>query len=250
MKKASLVIALLALATLAPEARAEEAEKAWSLDTTVGFFSDYMFRGTNLYDGSSIQPATTFSYDTGAGVISANLWMHLSGEGDRQDSKFTELDGMVSYAIDLKPVSLKVGHYWYTYPDSSDTINDTAEFFAGVAFDDSECNSFFTLSPSLTVYQDYRDFDSQYYELGFSHAVETDSLGKGFTATPYVTFGFGTNAEKIYADEQGLMQVTYGVSTELPLGDFTVVPSVNYTHKVDDATVNELWFGGNLNYSF
>lgn len=228
----------------------EEASKPLTLDTTVGVVSDYMFRGFNLYDGTAIQPAATLTYDTGAGKVAGNLWMHLSAEGDRQAEKFTEIDGTVSYQIELAPATLKVGHIWYTFPDNSDAIVDSAEFFANVVFDDSEFNPLFSVTPSFTVYEDYRAVDGQDDELSFSHLFEPEALGKGFNATPYVTFGFATNSDKVYDDDSGLMQVTYGVSSELALGDFSVVPSLNYTSKVDDATVNEFWFAGNLNYSF
>lgn len=206
------------------------------------FYSDYMFRGFNLYDGVSIQPATSVSLDFGqAGALSAGLWGHLSAEGDRKAEGFTELDETVEYSISLGVASLAVGHVWYTYPINDDDIADTAEVYGSVSLD-------VPASPSLTVYHDYREFDVQYYSLGFEHTLEIPALGEGFAMTPYVDFGFATNAEKVYSDDSGLMHVTYGLAFDLPLGDVSVTPSLNYNSKVDDLTTNEFFVGFGLSY--
>lgn len=244
------------LASTAPLAHAEDAPAAdataaeegpLSIDLTASVVTDYMFRGQNLYDGIAIQPYAAVTFDTGVGSIGGSLWMHLPAEGDRQDEKFTELDESLWYEIGLEPVTLKVGHLWYTYPDDSDPIKDTAEFFASVALDDSEWNPV-SLAPTLTYYKDYREIDYNIFELGMSHKIETDALGKGFNTTPYVTFGFVSNGDTVYEDD-GLAYVNVGTSFELALGDITVVPSLNYTFEVDDNTTNEFWAALNFNYS-
>lgn len=226
-----------------------EESKPWSVSAATALYSDYMFRGFDLYDGTSIQPNLGAKYDTGFGTIGGSLWMHLSGEGDRQDEKFTELDETLTYTINVGAATLQLGNAWYTYPDDSDEIVDTAEVFGVVSIDDSSFNTLFSLTPTLSVYHDYREFDAQYYELNFSHTVEPEWLGEGFNATPFVAFGFASNAEKVY-DNNGLVQITWGVSSTVPLGELSLIPSVNYTHKVDDATVNELWFGTSLAVEF
>jgi len=226
--------------------KAEDSDKPLKLDSSVSFVSDYMFRGFNLYDGIGIQPTSTLSYDTGFGVISGNLWMHLSAEGDRQEEKFTELDETVSYAYTFGPVTAKTGFLWYTYPDSDDDINDTSEFFAGLALDDSELSPF-SLSPSLTYYRDYREFLTSYFELTLSHAIETDAVGKGFNVTPYVTLGFNSGGA-VYEDD-GLEFISTGVSFTTSLGDISVTPSLSYSFKIDDATTNEFWVSTTFGYS-
>ena len=224
-----------------------EPKKPWSVDLSTAFNSDYMFRGFNLYDGISIQPSVTANFDTGFGTISGNLWMHLSGEGDKQAQKFTEIDESITYSLELEPVTLKTGILWYTYPDGDDDIKDTSEVFASVGLDDSKWLPF-ALNPIFSVYEDYRVFDAWYYELGFSHTFECDCLGKGFSTVPYVTFGFASSAESEYADN-GLEHVTIGTSFPLTTGDISVTPTLNYTFKVDDATVNEFWIGTTFGYS-
>ena len=214
----------------------------WSFNLSSGFYSDYMFRGFNLYDGVSIQPSATVAHSFGEfGVLSGNVWAHLSAEGDRQDEKFTEVDYTLNYSVSLGILELGVGHIWFTFPRDDDMISDTAEFFGSLSVDTF-------LNPSLSVYHDYQDFDAQYYELGLSHTLECSYLGEGFNITPFVNFGFASNAEKVYEDSSGLVQVTYGAYFDLALGDIAVSPSLNYTSQVDDATQNEFWIGVAFNY--
>lgn len=141
--------------------------------------------------------------------------MHLSGENRRSPEKFTELDFYLKYSVPVDIVTLTAGHYWYLYPDADDDLADTAEVFAGISLD-------VPLSPSLTFYQDYREFDNQYYDLSFSHQFKDGALGEGFNVTPFVSFGFASNADKVYEDD-GLETITVGASSEAALGDISIV---------------------------
>ncbi len=226
----------------AEETKPAEEKKAWSLDTGMGVYTDYMFRGFNLYDGVSIQPSANFNYDTGFGTVSAGLFMYLPGEGDRQEEKFVEMDEVLKYSNKFGPVGFTLGHIWYSYPYSDDDIVDTNEIYAALSYDT-------ILTPTFTVYEDYREYDIQYYELTFSHKLTPESMGEGFNITPYVTFAFASNADKVYEDD-GLEHVTYGFSSAVPLGILTLTPIVSYTSKVDDATVNEFWAGTTVSYTF
>ena len=220
-----------------------EETKAWSVDTSAAFYSEYMFRGFKLSDHTSIQPSITGNYETDLGTFSGNLWMHIPAESGSADTKFTELDETIKYSYAFDDVTVAAGHVWYTYPDSDDDIASTAEFFASLAVNSP------LLNPVLSVYHDYQEFDTQYYELGLSHNFEECFEGSAATVAPFVAFGFGSNTEKVYADN-GLEQVTFGASMSIPLGSLSFIPSVNYTAQVDDNTVNQFWFGSSLNYSF
>ncbi len=244
--RALLTIASVVCISLPTVARAED-EGPLKLDTSVAVVSDYMFRGYNLYDGIGIQPTATLSYDTGFGVLSGGLWMHLSAEGDRQDEKFTELDETLTYSYTFGALTAKAGFIWYTYPDSGDDINDTTEVTAGLSFDDSEYSPF-TLNPTLTFYRDFRDLDYTWWEITVSHLVETDALGKGFNMTPYLQLGFADSADDLY-ESDGLETMTLGTTFATTLGDINVTPGLYYTFEVDDATVNEFWISVAFGYS-
>ncbi len=231
--------ALTALILAAPV----QAEDALSYEMSVSHFSDYMFRGVQLYDGVSIQPAAAIGYDLGsAGALSFSAWSHLSGEGGQSSSeKFTEIDYTAAYSFQAGISTLSLGHVWYNYPDGDDHISDTGEVFAGISLDT-------ILTPTLTAFQDYKEYDAQYYELGISHTFNLDCLGEGFNATPFATFGFASNASKVYAQD-GLVQTTFGVSFDSKLGDLVLTPSLNVTRESDDVASNEYWFGVTLAYA-
>lgn len=233
--------ALIALSS--PTIASAEQDRSVTVDTSVAVLTDYMFRGFNLYDGTSIQPSTNLNYKTEVGTFTGGLWFHLPGEGDRQSEKFTELDATLKYAHSIGPVAFTIGNVWYTYPNEGDNeILDTAEMFATVSYD-----TLFT--PTLSFYHDWDEFDAQYYEFGLSHKLTAETLGEGFNVTPFVAFGFASSADNVY-DDDGLVHVTYGMYSTVSLGDITLTPSVNYTSKVDDATVNEFWAGISFAYSF
>lgn len=223
-------------------------EQGFSADALVSLLSDYMFRGQNLYDGFAAQPSSTLYYDSEFGFLSANLWMHLPLQGTRQGQRYTELDATLAYGYDIQALSFQVGLSWYTYPDSSDEISDTAEYFLSLILDDSELLPF-ALNPTLTYYKDFREFDYNYFELGFSHRLEWESLGPEFNLTPSLSFGFVAQGEKVY-EQDGLVAINLGLSHETILGDFSLKPSVNYSFKIDEQTVNEFWCALNLVYTF
>lgn len=241
--------AALMLSSVTSIALAED-KSPLSAAISVGAFSDYMFRGFQNYDGASIQPQVTINYDTGAGTLSGGAWSHISAEGNHKAEKLTEVDYNVTYSFAIEDTTLKLGHIWYTYPEDRDGVFvDTKEFFATIAYNDAETNPFIAMNPSLTVYNDY-DFLSggQYYELGLSHLIEYGAGDKAWNLTPYVTFGFASNSEKIYANN-GLVQTTFGVSTTLPFGELTLTPSLSYTAESDKNTVNEFWFGTTVGWA-
>ena len=175
--------------------------------------------------------------------FSASVWAHFSAEGRTSAStKFTEIDYTVGYERSFGALGVAVGHVWYTYPRDSDGIDNSAEVFASLSYD-------MVLSPSLSIYHDYDEFDAQYYELGLSHLLEVPTLGEGFAFTPFVNVGFASDADKVYADD-GLVQVTFGTYFDLALGDVAITPSLNYTAESDDVAENEFWMGTSLSYSF
>ena len=169
--------------------------------------------------------------------------MAIPGESSHHaDSKFTEMDETIKYTYTLEPVTFSVGNIWYTYPDNTPGIPTTAEVFGSVSVSAP-------LNPTLSFYHDYREYDAQYYELGFSQTFSNICTGSEATITPFAAFGFGSNSEGVYTRD-GLEQVTIGTSLSVPVGPVALVPTFNYSFKVDDSTVNQFWFGTAVNYTF
>lgn len=221
----------------------EQNESPLELTLSTDVVSDYVFRGTNVFEGTAFQPFAGLTYALSEeDAIGGSIWGHIPGEsGHRNGTKFVETDYTLSYEHSFGPFSVGAGHVWYLYPDDGDEdLEETAEFFGSIGLDTF-------LSPRFAIYEDYDAFDMQYYELSLSQRLGGEEAGE-LNLTPYVNFGFASNAEKAY-DENGLVQVTTGVATDLKAGDLVITPSFHQTFKIDDATVNEFWFKVGIAYS-
>ncbi len=234
--KGLLLTGLLSVAGMA------HADSALTTDFRLGLFSDYLWRGFNLYDGTSIQPSIASSLAVGPGTLTGSVWGHLSGEGSDGASveNFTEVDYTLSYSIPVGSATFTAGHLWYTYPDSDDNIDNTAEVFGSIALAE------LPLSPVVSVFHDYDLYDATYIELGLSHVFD---VGSESSLTPYVAFGFGAHADKYYA-EDGLVQTTVGANLQIPVDSVSVIPGVHYTFESDANATDELWFGTTVSYVF
>lgn len=234
-----LLIALVAMTS----AQAEDQQSPFSANVSVGFYSDYMWRGFNLYDGSSIQPSTRLAYQLGDfGTVSYSAWAHLSAEDATNTDRFTEVDHTAALDVPFNWGTVSVGHLWYTYPADSDNIADSAEYYAAVAF---TC----PLNPVVSFYNDYDQYKSEYFELNLSHSFAIPELGDGFAVRPTASFGFADSASRVY-QHNGLEQATVGVAFDLQLGDVAVTPSLNYTFTNDDNLDNQFWMGTSFSYNF
>lgn len=222
----------------------ESSDTTWQWDLDLATYSSYMFRGTRPFDGVSLQPATTIGYNLGEGLgtIEGGLWSHIPAESNTEELKFVELDESISYTNNIGIVDFALGTVWYTYFNDDSALDESAEIFASVGFD-------VLLNPTASWYYDYRTYYSHYFELGLSHTFEIAALGDGFNLTPFVNFGFDANGNKVYDRESGIVQASYGVSSEVAMGDITVTPSLTMTSGIDDATVNQFWFGMSFGYS-
>lgn len=221
------------------------ADDALSVDANVGVYTDFIFRGVNLFDGTSYQPGVGLAYDLGeAGVLSATAKAYLQGEGANRTSaeRFTRIDYTVDYTYDFGIVDATVGHIFFTFPDSDDNIDDTNEIFARIALD-------LPLNPTYTFYHDYDRDNSNYYTVDISHTIECPALGDGFNMTPYVVAGFANSANGVYAKD-GHVHTTFGVTMDLSLGDISVVPGFHYTRGSDTVAADAFFAGTTLSYTF
>ncbi len=229
----------------------------------------YYYRGFELYDQAALQPSAGLFYDLGEfGTLGASLWMHVplgddQGSGSIVDeqgnliefetsNKFVELDPTISYDVALGPVYLSVGHIWYTDPhrgdpqirvngvafESGPSAPDTAEVYGGFAVDT-------VLNPQFMVYHDYREFESEYYTLGLSQRIDSEScegvadwFGDDFNITPFVVAGFATNAERSYNKKSGLKHINTGFRFSVPWGKFMVTPAFTYSFGFDEKDAN------------
>lgn len=237
----ALAAGLLSLSSIS--AFADDGVK-YSLDTLVDLNSAYVFRGTTLYDGASIQPEITGKADLGdAGAFIADIWNHNSADNPEDAQRFTEVDYTLGYSIPVDIVTLGGGYTWYRYHNNHAGLLDTREFYLSAAVDT-------VANPTVTYVRDVDAGDYNYYDLTLSQKFEeVCGMGEGFNIKPYVTFGFASDAAGIY-EHGGLVQTTVGVSSDLKLGDIAVTPNLNYSFESDAATDNQFWAGFTLGYSW
>jgi hypothetical protein len=239
-------LSVAAPATISLAEDTNDAAKDWGLNTSFGTYTDYMFRGKNVYEGISLQPSATGFYDFGdAGSLSLNVWAHIPGESNEPPEKFNEVDTTVAYEIDVDMVTLSAGHIFYTFPGGEGRIRDTLEYFASVQIDT-------IANPTFTFYHDYDEGKYQYYTLGFSQPVPLDFVGDDVVVTPYVTFGFASNSDdqpRFYFND-GLVHTDFGISTDLKMGKIIVTPNFNVTLESDDGATNEFWAGIDFSLDF
>ena len=148
--------AALLFAAGVPAAMAEEEVPA--ADASVGFYSQYIWRGFELSkDSIVIQPSLTASYKG----FAANLWANLDTDLYGTDThKWNETDFTLSYDGAYEKFGYGVGWIYYAI----DSADDTQEWYATFSYD-------VITAPSLTIYYDTDSFAGAWYaNLAFGHS--------------------------------------------------------------------------------
>lgn len=225
-----------------PEGAADEQEPFFSLTSSVGIYSAYMFRSLNLYDGLSVQPSIQGTFNLGDfGNISLIHWMQLPANGEQYATKFIEMDEGIGYDFTWDAVTFSFVHYWYLYRNgTANTFPGSREVTATVSWD-------VLLQPYVMLANEYRAYKCQYYEIGVSHTFKGDGE-LPLNLTLFANSGFTSNATP-YWEGNGYVQSTLGVSTEIPLGSFTLTPILSYSNGNDGYTTDQWWGGMSVSVS-
>ena len=234
-------IRILAVSVLlASTAYAEK--KQFTITPQIGVYSDYMVKGKNEFDGTSIQPSIIAGYHMDKlGSLGAKVWAHFSGEGgDRTQEDFTEIDYTLSYSNKIGPISAAAGYTFRTFPDHYKDRETQDVIFTSLAAKKVP------LKPYLSYYHDFeKDYD--YIELTLSHSYQVlDNL----KITPFFALGYVENADgKTYKDD-GFAHHSYGLAFDTYFEKVFVSPSINVTRELDRGADNEVWFGTNIGMKF
>lgn len=125
-------------------------------NVTLGYESEYVFRGVQLAD-ASIQAAVDFAY----GDFYGGIWTNQPAS---EISTANEVDYYAGYEFVVTDlISADAGFTYYQYPDASE---DTTEVFFGLNLDA-------VLAPSLYVFYDF-DLETITFETSVSHEIELD----------------------------------------------------------------------------
>jgi hypothetical protein len=225
MKKTSLVIATLALATGFAHA---EGELSAGIDAT----SAYIFRGATVNNDINLNPALGGTF----GDFAVGVW----GNFNTDSTQFDEVDFTLDYTVpmgDDAPFGVSIGYTEYLYPTAVDTGTVTAEdgtetqIISGGTEADREVNVKLSCdcpaSPSLGIYYGIEGpflKEGLYLELGAGHSValtEDNNLDLGVA----VGYEAGDNVEST-----GFSHATFSAGTAV--GDASL--ALNYVLELDD----------------
>lgn len=226
-----------------PEAQeSAEEDELFTLTNSAALYSAYIFRSFNLYDGLSLQPSLQGTFNLkDYGNLSLIHWMHLPAGGEQYQTRFVEMDEGIGYDYTLGDVTFSLIHYWYLYPNgNANTLPGSREALATISWDT-------LLQPYVMFGYEYRAYKSQYYEFGLKHTF--GAAEESFrNLTVFGNCGWATNGTP-YWSGNGYRQATFGASTDIQVGSFTVTPMLAYSNGVDLWTTDQWWGGVNISVS-
>ena len=144
---------------------------AFDVSATVDLNSAYVWRGITLNDGLVMQP----SLDVNKSGFGINVWgnMDIDDYNDTLESwEFSQVNFMLSYDFNFKPVDVSIGYIEYMFPAGGD---GTREIYITLGK-----HIFKGLSGNFRFYYDFDEADDIYanasldYSIPFSEKVNLD----------------------------------------------------------------------------
>ncbi len=214
------------------ESKGIEEAPALSYSVAAAVNNKYIWRGQLLNDDFVFQPSIGLSY----GGLTASLWGNLDVTDYHDNSgEFTEYDWTIGYADAVPGIDFlkySVGAIYYYFPSVSNDA-DTVELYAGLGLD-------MPLSPTVTVYRDVDEIDGTYAAFSLSHSVEklfeiSPDLPVGMTLLASIGWGSESYNQGYWGslDESSLQDLTVTVGFPVPVGGWTLTPTVNYVTLLD-----------------
>lgn len=243
-----LIIATMALLTALSVAQAVE------VDTDIGVYSAYVWRGQKLDDKPVVQGGITVSTNG----FYFNVWGNYSlsdqfvGKGSDQ---LNEVDYTIGYGGTLDIVDFDLGYIYYNFPNSGGGA-DTSEIYAGLALNN------LPVTPSVYVYYDLDEVGGIYvvgdlnYSKDLSEALSMEvGASLAWADTEYQEGYYGGRDSSSLADGKIYAGLNYALSENLSAG-----VSIAYSYAADGSLRNDAADAGvddenvvgglNLAYSF
>lgn len=197
------------------------AAPSYASDVTVGYDSQYIFRGINKGDDlitAAVNTAWTCEY-TGLDM-NAGAWY---GSVSDEDQNFDELDLTLGASKDLGFARANVGYIFYHYFDQPSGLENAQEVYFGLSKDLN-----YGVSTSLTYFWDVEEDNNGYTEL---------ALAKSFDiASKQLDLGVATG---YLAEEGELSHVTAKLSHAIALTDTaSLTPYIAHTWELDGLDSN------------
>lgn len=184
MKKAcvALVAVMMTAGTLVHTAHAAVEVSG---DAYVGFYDKYIWRG---FDLSGSEGVVQGGVDLSAKGFTLSYWTNYQASDDKEAGfkrgEATETDITLDYTGEVNDIlSVSVGNIYYHL----DGLDDTNELYLGVALN-------LPLSPSLTVYYDYDEAESDglFFNASIGHSIPVGEK-LGFNLGAGVSYNQGSD---------------------------------------------------------
>lgn len=251
MKKVllSIVIGLMAGMVIAQDAVVvKEQPSDFSINSDVGLYSAYVWRGLIINNRMVAQPSVTAA----KGPFSLNVWGNL--DVAEADGDHTEVDYTAAYTLPLntEAVSVDVGMIFYTYPGNASDVPATEEVFVKTTFNNV------ILTPVASLYYDIDEANGWYGNLAISQGVEISDAMKaeiggsvgyatGHTLNYYTEGAVGYSA---FCDFNVHASTEYALTEKLSVGALLQYTYLNYEIAKAGQNTGIVWGGINLSYKF
>jgi len=227
---------------------------AASVDTDIGVYSKYIWRGQVLDDQPVVQGGVTVTHEKG---FYANVWGNYSLSDDYGPDGLNEVDYTVGFAGTVDALDYDVGYIYYSFPNT--TLPSTGEIYGGVALNN------LIVTPSLYVYYDVDEANGFYvigdlnYGKDLSEALSMEAgVSVAWASANFNQFyyaGSGHTGSSL-SDSKLYTGLSYAISESLSLS-----ASLSYSFFPDsvagaasdatfDGSSDNLYGGVSLAYSF
>jgi len=177
---------------------------------SIGIYNSYMWRGFELHEDVAVQPSIGITY----GGFGANLWSDYNTD----TKEAVETDLTLNYTHSIDKVGLDIGYIYY----GLDGAADTQEIYLAVSYDT-------LLSPSLTLYYDFDEFNGTFIVASIGHDIPVNkdiAVSLGASAS--------YNSDSV-GDYSALHNGEISVSTSMPVkGAISISPMVAYSFTLSD----------------
>ena len=256
-----------------PRARSEEEgvnEGAVSLDLTVRYMTDYVYRGIDFSevggseDAPNLQIDAKISFDLGK-LPHPFIGVFVNYYDSDPISQFQEIRPNVGFDWPIKPLTFSAGYNSYIYPDRD--TNSTSEVFGRIEMDDSFLWS--TPRPILSPYvyaaYDIDLYNGWYFEAGLKHTFYFEETGLSLTVLGDVAYVLGHEQFLIAGpdsdeDADGFQHYDVGMIADYSLnnllnisrryGQFSLQGYLFYTDNIDDDLIGDTQIWGGVGIKF
>jgi len=188
---------------------------------SVGFFSNYVWRGQKLSNSYVIQPSIGITYKG----FGANIWSNIDSDYDDK-VEHTETDFTVDYSFSIEKFSFDVGYIYY----GLEGAEDTQEFYLSAGYD-------MLLNPTVTIYYDFDEGEGGFIVASVSHSFELTSdisLDLGASASYNLrnkVMGYDSNGDEFSNFYNGELSASMGIPVTEAI---TIEPVVSYSFPLSN----------------